>query len=128
MLPRCLQLDFHFQSKRFPCVMLQTTIFCANLVYSSAKKKVRSCTHGDLKNGIVFCVKNAGFCVTGHAVYIMILSTFHSHILFVFTKLYHCFLVKYFNSTNLLWLDRKYFVKMRPLLLSAYREPTNLGL
>jgi len=38
MSPRCLQLDFHFKSKRFPCVTLQTTNFCADLVYLSAKK------------------------------------------------------------------------------------------
>jgi len=69
MSPRCLQLDFHFKSKHFPCVRLQTTIFCADLVYLSAKKNAQSCTHGDLKKlrAIVFSVKYSGFCVPGHA-------------------------------------------------------------
>ena len=40
---------FSFQKQAFLCVRLQTTILCADFVYSSAKKNVRSCTHGDLK-------------------------------------------------------------------------------
>ena len=41
---------FSFKKQAFPMRSVTDNHFCANLVYLSAKKNVRSCTQGDLKN------------------------------------------------------------------------------